>query len=161
MHKVASVPVHVSVKSIRVDSDGKEDILTTLTTGKKNSHKGNLYIQYQEPQEAGFSHTKTLLKLADDKLTLNRTGEIEHKQEFATGKLSAFYYKTPFMTIPMVVNTKVLTTTVCEDRIDIYIEYYLIIDGIVQDLTKLHISIWEDTEVGHKRTVENGDISSM
>lgn len=161
MHKVASVPVHVSVKSIRIDGEGQENILATVTKGKKNSHKGNIYIQYHEPEEAGFSNTKTLLKLTDDSLILNRTGEVEHKQEFSAGKLSTFYYKTPFMTIPMLVNTKILTSTVSEDKVDIYIEYYLIIDGEIQDLTKLHILVWEDTEVGHKRTTEKCNHGSM
>lgn len=161
MQKVTSIPVNVSIKSTRLDGDGKEDILKTFTKGKKNSYKNNLYIQYQEPQEAGFSNTKTLLKLAYDKLTLNRTGEVEHKQEFSAGKMSAFYYKTPFITIPMLVNTQKVTSVIDEDLIDIYVEYDLIIDGEFQGLTKLHILIWEDTEVGHKRAIEKRNISGM
>lgn len=149
MDKLDESPVYISVKSIRIGLDGTEDVLTTVAKGKKSIYQDNLCVMYEEPKEAGFSNTSTLLKLSKDALVISRTGEVEHQQEFAENKLSAFYYKTPFMTIPMAIITKKFVRQENEKNIDIYLEYEIFIDGEIQGLTKLHILVLEDTEVGH------------
>lgn len=141
--------VNVSVKSVHIDAAENQDIIESFAIGKKNYHGDKIYISYAEPDESGLTGTTTILKIAGDKLTLTRSGEIEQKLDFHAGELTRSIYQTSFGALTMDVDTKKLQITFFDEDIDIYIEYILMINGELQGLTRLCICVREDSKVGH------------
>lgn len=141
--------VTVKVKSVHFDIEGAKDVIEIFAIGKKSIRKDKLYIYYNEPVETGMENTHTLLKIHDRKVTLTRMGEVKQKMEFIKGSCTHFEYQMPFGGISMAVDTKELE--ICEEgnHIDIKIEYILIINDHMHNMTKMHIKIEEDTKVGH------------
>lgn len=141
--------VNVSVESVHIDAAENQDVIKCLVIGKKNEHKGKIYISYNEPDENCMPGTKTILKLDGESITLTRTGEVEHKFVFQAGMRTYSDYRTPFGMLRMAVETKALEIDVDDNVINIYIEYLLMINDDLQGLTRLRIRVGEDKRVGH------------
>ena len=141
--------VTVNIESSHIDADENLDTIKSFVIGKIIYHNDNVYISYEEPDENGMEGTKTILKLAGDKITLSRSGDVRQNLNFEKGKITRSLYQTPFGALAMSVETRILQVIFAETDIDIYIEYILMINEKMQGLTRLRIGVREDSKVGH------------
>ena len=141
--------VTVNIESSHIDADENLDTIKSFVIGKIIYHNDNVYIIYEEPDENGMEGTKTILKLAGDKITLSRIGDVRQNMSFEKGKTIRSLYQTPFGALAMSVETRTLQVIFAETDIDIYIEYILMINEKMQGLTRLRIGVREDSKVGH------------
>lgn len=96
--------LHIISKT--TDKDGASN-LEQRVVGELAEKDGSYYFFYEETAE-GMQGTKTTLKWGQDFLIINRSGTIENRQEFREGQRCQSVYKTPYLQIPLVSNTKKL-----------------------------------------------------
>ncbi len=133
----------IFIQSILIN-ESDQDVIKTVADCKCFFRGKKTYIIYNEPQEAGFSDVKTIVKIDDQKVFLTRIGDVEQKTLFEAGKIDLCNYKTPYMNIDMIVDTKNLMVVTRENFIDIYIEYELVLGHQSQGLIKLRMLAGED-----------------
>ncbi len=147
----------VSVRIIgkQRDKDGAEDSVELQTTGRCYLKNDIIYLVYEETQEQGG---KTTLKLQGDRVILNRSGVVQHKQVFAAGERHAGPYITQFGRIEMAVETKKLHIGLTQELTgDLEIAYDLEVNGQWQSANQLFVTIREDKENGYENSIAEVD----
>lgn len=86
--------------------------------------EGVKYFMYRETAE-GMEGTQTTMKWGDDYLVISRRGTVENRQEFRMGKVCCSTYKTPYLQIPLVSTTEMLSINQQEKKHKINLAYRL------------------------------------
>lgn len=150
--EVKASDVVVTVTGVQRDTDGEENAIELVTVGRYYRKNNIGYITYRESEITGMEGTTTMLKIYDDHVTLSRTGNVEHKQEFRLGERCYGTYNTAYGCMQMSVLTNRLDVAFAAmndtvDKIDIY--YDLEIDGQWQSANTLSIMVREEQKRGH------------
>lgn len=90
--------------------------------------EGVKYFMYRETAE-GMEGTQTTMKWGNDYLVISRRGTVENRQEFRMGKVCCSTYKTPYLQIPLVSTTEMLSISQQEKKHKINLAYRLDHDG--------------------------------
>ncbi len=144
--------VLITVTGCQRDAHGVENTIELFTCGHSYMKNGVHYISYRETEVTGLDGATTLLKIYADYVILVRTGRVEQRQEFRTGKRCSSSYVTPYGTMRMGVRTKYLTITRCAETDQVCgvdIEYELEIDGQWQSSNKLAVIVQGDKKNEH------------
>ena len=139
----------VTVIGIQRDAGGDENRIELVTPGRKYQKNGVHYITYKESAISGMEGSTTLIKLYPGHVTVIRMGSVEHKQEFCLGEETFSTYITPYGSLEMGIQTKLLEHSRPDELDSIQIGYDLKIDGQWQSYNELSISIREDKRYGY------------
>ncbi len=141
------VPVRIKIHSMTKDSgDGS---MTFVAYGSLAEKNGTTFVRYEESAVTGMEGTKTTLKWTADTLTVIRHGKYEHRQYYERGRNTSFNYVTPYLSIPMVVFTRLLTAEKGKGRWLLALEYDVSMDQQPNGRISLKIEIEEEEVSGH------------
>lgn len=136
--------VIVTVVGRQTDAAGEENSIKMVAAGKHYYKNGMNYVVYEDSELSGEKGTSTLLKIADDSLTLVRSGAVMQKQHFAREKESESVYKTPYGNLNLSITTRNIDIIYGSVSGNIDIAYDMSINGQWQSDNKLHIEICAD-----------------
>lgn len=140
------------------DAAGEKDSVELITVGKCYLKNEIIYLIYQDSSVAGLENSMVTIKIQTDRVTINRSGVVQHKQVFSVGERYEGPYITQFGRIEMAVETKKLQIDLKDDLTgDLEIAYDLEVNGQWQSANQLFVTIQEDKENGHENSIANGD----
>lgn len=140
--------VIVKVIGRQTDAAGEENALEVVSIGRHYYKNGINYVLYDERDEESVI-TSVLLKIADDKMTIVRRGEIKHEQSFIKNKRCQGKYVTPYGSLPMAVVTKDLMISFGAVSGDVNVKYDLEVGGEWVSANELSICICADKHNCH------------
>ena len=124
------VPVRIKIHSMTKDSgDGP---MTFVAYGSLAEKNGTTFVRYEESAVTGIGH-----------------GKYEHRQYYERGRNTSFNYVTPYLSIPMVVFTRLLTAEKGKGRWLLALEYDVSMDQQPNGRISLKIEIEEEEVSGH------------
>ncbi|MCH3950600.1 MAG: DUF1934 domain-containing protein [Acidaminococcus sp.] len=141
------VPVKITIHSLTKGTE--EGPMTFVSYGTLTEKNNTVYVRYEESAVTGMEGTKTTLKWDADSLTVIRHGKYEHRQHYERGRNTSFNYVTPYLTVPMVVFTRLMTFEKGDGRWDLALDYDVDIDQKSNGSISLKIEIEEEKVSGH------------
>lgn len=136
--------MQLHIISITQNEDG-ESRLEQYVKAQMTEKNGKYYAFYKESGE-GMENVKTTLKWDADTVVINRTGDVENRQEFRQGVTTASIYKTPYLEIPLGVKTQKLVTGFANGKYQIEIEYLLSHGDVPYGKIKILMELEEQDE---------------
>lgn len=137
---------NVLITIVGKQSDGvQQDSIETIQGGHYR-HVGDCdVISYEEmlldEQTEHTVSTRNLLKIQPDFVSLTKRGLLHTKMDFAVGQPFHGFYQTPYGVFDMVIQTKKITLQKEEDKMKLYIQYRLELNGEFISDSELDIRI--------------------
>lgn len=136
----------VLITIVGKQSDGiQQDSIETIQGGLYRHVGDSDIVSYEEiiadEQTAETASTRNLLKIQPDFVTLTKRGLVHTKMEFAVGQPFHGFYQMPYGVFDMVIQTKKITLQKEEDKIKLYIQYRLELNGEFLSDSELDIRI--------------------
>lgn len=129
----------ISLRSFNdLDSD---DIIEVVTPGEFSVIEGGFKAIYEETELSGMSGTTTTLTILNDKLVLEREGNVSAKMDFKKGETSVSLYNTPYGVLDLQIHTEDLNVDVNEDGGKITAEYSMELAGQPPIINKLSVDV--------------------
>lgn len=151
-------PVVIRIVGTQRDASGEEDSVELLTDGKCYVKNGVTYLVYQDSQISGLENSMVTIKLYEQRVVINRSGAVQHKQVFARGERYEGPYITQFGRIEMAVETKELRIAVAQNHSGtVEIEYDLEVNGQWQSANRLSVTIQEDKRHGYEERIADSN----
>ncbi|GAA0177763.1 DUF1934 domain-containing protein [Clostridium sediminicola] len=129
------------IKVLSLQVGNEEDAIEVVTQGNFYKKENSYYAVYEETELSGMEGTTTTLKIKDDEFSLIRRGTTNTKMEFINKDDSISMYNTPYGTLELVISTKELDIDIDDKGGDVFIDYYLTVDGQKAANTKLKVNI--------------------
>jgi uncharacterized beta-barrel protein YwiB (DUF1934 family) len=118
--------VNLFTKAIQIDKSGDKSEIEFFVEGTYTEKSGFIYITYKESGLSGMEGTTTTLKIASNSLSIIRFGTYNSKLEFKQGERTLSKYQTPYGSIPITINTKLLDIALRQgEKSNIQLEYDL------------------------------------
>jgi len=131
-----------AVISLRSFSDlDTEDVIEVVTPGEFLITEDGFKAIYEETEISGMSGTTTTLTMLNDKLVLEREGNISAKMDFKKGETSVSLYNTPYGVLDLQIHTDDLKVDINENGGKITAEYSMELAGQPPFTTKLAVSV--------------------
>ncbi|MBD7915171.1 DUF1934 domain-containing protein [Clostridium sp. Sa3CUN1] len=131
-----------AVISLRSFNDlDKDDVIEVVTPGEFLVTDNGFKAIYEETELSGMSGTTTTLTMLDDKLVLEREGNISAKMDFKKGETSVSLYNTPYGVLDLQIHTEDLNVNINENGGDITAEYSMELAGQPPITTKLAVKV--------------------
>ena len=129
----------ISLKSFN-DLD-TEDVIEVITPGEFLITEDGFKAIYEETEISGMGGTTTTLTMLNDKLVLEREGNISAKMDFKKGETSVSLYNTPYGVLDLQIHTEKLNVDMNENGGDITAEYSMELAGQPPITTKLAVKV--------------------
>lgn len=129
----------ISLKSFN-DLD-EDDIIEVVTPGEFLITEDGFKAIYEETELSGMSGTTTTLTMLNDKLVLEREGNVSAKMDFKKGETSISLYNTPYGVLDLQIHTEDLKVDINENGGDITAKYSMELAGQPPITTKLSVSV--------------------
>ena len=117
--------VLVKISGLQFAEDQDNGPVEIITTGNYYKKNGKHYILYDEVQEGFDGVTKSVIKVNDDFLDVNKKGVTNVHMMFEKNKKNMSYYNTPFGNLLVGINATDVKVNETEDNIDIKVDYQL------------------------------------
>ncbi|MGG7059933.1 DUF1934 domain-containing protein [Clostridium nigeriense] len=131
-----------AVISLRSFNDLDEnDVIEVVTPGEFLVTEDGFKAIYEETELSGMNGTTTTLTMLDDKLVLEREGNISAKMDFKKGETSISLYNTPYGVLDLQIHTEDLKVDINENGGDITAKYSMELAGQPPITTKLAVSV--------------------
>lgn len=130
-----------AIISIVSNQDKDNDAVEVVTPGDFYKKDDSYYAVYKETEISGMEGTTTTLKIETEKLSLIRMGTTSTKMEFEKNSEKHALYNTPYGTLEIKIDTKVLDISVDENGGNVFIQYLMSLSGQKSQDTTLKISI--------------------
>lgn len=122
--------------------DGEESTIELTTEGKLYKKENATYLVYEESEISGMEGCTTTVKVIEDQVSMRRFGTANSEIIFQKGKKYVTHYNTPYGIFDMEVLTRKLACNMTDaDKGDIYIEYNISLEGLVESSNKLSIRV--------------------
>lgn len=134
--------VMLKIKGTQAPVGGEVDSIELITEGKIYEKEDCKYLMYDETQLSGMEGCKTVLKIYDDTVEMEREGNAMSKLIFQMGKRHVSKYTTPYGNFRMEILTKKLDVELnAEEKGTISLEYHISLQGLTEGKNKLDIEI--------------------
>lgn len=131
-----------AVISLRSFNDLDEnDVIEVVTPGEFLVTEDGFKAIYEETELSGMNGTTTTLTMLDDKLVLEREGNVSAKMDFKKGETSISLYNTPYGVLDLQIHTEDLKVDINENGGDITAKYSMELAGQPPITTKLAVSV--------------------
>ena len=129
----------ISLRSFNdLDSD---DIIEVVTPGEFLVIEGGFKAIYEETELSGMSGTTTTLTILNDKLILEREGNVSAKMDFKKGETSVSLYNTPYGVLDLQIHTEDLNADIDENGGKITAKYSMELAGQPPIVNKLSVNV--------------------
>ena len=129
----------ISLRSFNdLDSD---DIIEVVTPGEFLVIEGGFKAIYEETELSGMSGATTTLTLLNDKLILEREGNVSAKMDFKKGETSVSLYNTPYGVLDLQIHTEDLNVDIDENGGKITAKYSMELAGQPPIVNKLSVNV--------------------
>ena len=129
----------ISLRSFNdLDSD---DIIEVVTPGEFLVIEGGFKAIYEETELSGMSGTTTNLTILNDKLILEREGNVSAKMDFKKGETSVSLYNTPYGVLDLQIHTEDLNVDIDENGGKITAKYSMELAGQPPIVNKLSVNV--------------------
>ena len=119
--------------------DGETDEpIETVTPGEYYFRNGKHYILYEEVQEGIAEVTKCMIKIGDDSVDLSKKGASGVHMIFQRDKKTRTSYQTPYGSLMLGFDSKMIRVLESEDMIHLNLEYDL-------EVEEEHLAEWSLT----------------
>lgn len=95
----------VKIRILSSAEGGTRDLEMTFS-GKMTEKNGKHYVIYEEDAQSGLDNTRTTLKWDSERAVIIRSGAVESRQEFCRGLKYQSVYRTPYLELPLVTETR-------------------------------------------------------
>lgn len=129
----------ISVKSFN-DID-ENDVIEVITPGEFFVSEDGFKAIYEETEISGMSGTTTTLTMLEDKLILEREGNVTTKMDFKKGETAVLLYNTPYGAIDMQLHTEDLKLDINEHGGNIEAKYSMELSGQAPIKTSLSVNV--------------------
>ncbi|MFZ5968829.1 MAG: DUF1934 domain-containing protein [Bacillota bacterium] len=134
--------VLLKIQGTQKMSDGEENTIELVTEGKLYEKPNAIYLVYEESEISGLEGCTTTVKVSKDKVYMRRFGVNNSEIVFEKGKRYVTNYNTPYGDFDMQVVTSNMEYHISDVvKGDIFIEYDISLDGLVESSNKLSIKI--------------------
>lgn len=131
-----------AVISLRSFNDlDKDDVIEVVTPGEFLVIEDGFKAVYEETELSGMSGTTTTLTILNDKLVLEREGNITAKMDFKKGETSISLYNTPYGVLDLQIHTENLNVDINENGGNITAEYSMELAGQPPIINKLSVNV--------------------
>ncbi len=131
-----------AVISLRSFNDlDTDDIIEVVTPGEFLIIEDGFKAIYEETEISGMSGTTTTLTILNDKLVLEREGNISAKMDFKKGETSVSLYNTPYGVLDLQIYTEDLNVDINENGGKITAEYSMELAGQPPIINKLAVNV--------------------
>lgn len=133
----------VQVRILGTQHDLSDEQMETICTGRYKKMNGKhvvIYDEFFEEENGQAARNTNILKVSDGFLSIKKSGAITTTMEFEEGKNTFTIYKTPYGTFNMMIHTNSLKIKEDTDRLTLYIDYSLSLNG--QQVSECSISIF-------------------
>ena len=134
--------VMLKIEGVQKSVDGEENFIELTTEGKLYEKEDTVYLVYEETEISGMDGCTTTVKLSRDKISMKRYGAASSEMVFEKGKRHVADYKTPYGVFDMEVLTMNMEYNINDaNRGNVFVEYHLSLEGLVESSNTLNISI--------------------
>ena len=119
----------------------KDDVIEVVTPGEFLVIEDGFKAVYEETELSGMSGTTTTLTILNDKLVLEREGNITAKMDFKKGETSISLYNTPYGVLDLQIHTENLNVDINENGGNITAEYSMELAGQPPIINKLSVNV--------------------
>jgi len=124
----------------------EDNDLKTKVRGEYYFRNNCHYVLYEEQSEGFTQTTKSMLKLRDGYLEMNRKGLVNTTMVFEKGKETISHYRTPFGEVLLGINTKSIAIQELPELIQAEASYVLTADGNPMADCRIKIQIIQDKD---------------
>ena len=117
--------VLLAITGMQFDMSAEESNIQTITTAEYYNKNNSRYVIYEETDEESGQKTRGRIKFREDLLEVDKSGYINVHMLFEENKKSLTNYATPFGNILIGIDTKQITLTEQDEKIQIDVEYAL------------------------------------
>jgi uncharacterized beta-barrel protein YwiB (DUF1934 family) len=130
----------------QVTRDEGDERMEFITEGKYVEEDGVVVLQYDESELSGIEGCTTSLRIAGDKIKMERCGSligVDTAIEFEQGRRFKGYYDTPFGSVAMEVLTNSVVDNIERNNASGYldIDYNISLKGLTESRSRLKIEI--------------------
>ncbi len=116
--------VLVSIRGLQTEMENDQDVVEVLTNGRFNRKGGKNYLRFEEVSE-DMGVTKSLLTFDENSLVVTRRGASQFHMTFLKDQKTMTNYVTPFGQLLVGVNTKDISVSESDGKIQIGVNYAL------------------------------------
>ena len=107
--------VIISIKGLQQMDDPETDEITLTTEGRFYRRSGSYYLTYEESEVTGFEHTRTMVKISRDGVSVTRAGKYPSMIMFEPQKRHMCMYSTAYGDIMVGVSTRCIENGLTDD----------------------------------------------
>ncbi|MBR3516704.1 MAG: DUF1934 domain-containing protein [Lachnospiraceae bacterium] len=119
--------VLISIKGLQFEGpmDDRHEQVELIVAGSYYCKNGVHYLMYDEQMEGFPEPSRTLIKIAPERVEMSKTGGFAVSMIFIEGQKNMSSYRTPFGNMMMAVDTTGIHIQETEDSLDLEILYHL------------------------------------
>ena len=117
--------VLLAITGMLFDMMEEEGNIQTITAAEYYNKNNSRYVIYEEADEESGQKTRGRIKFKEDLLEVDKSGFVNVHMLFEENKKSLTNYATPFGNILIGIDTKKITLTESNDKIQIDVDYAL------------------------------------
>lgn len=118
--------ISLFTKAIQTDPSGDKSEIEFFVEARYTEKNKAIYITYKETELSGMEGTTTTLRITEDSLSILRFGTYNSKLEFIKGEQTHTQYQTPYGSVEITINTKLLDIELHHsEKSKIYLQYSL------------------------------------
>lgn len=117
--------VLLAITGMQFDMAEETGNIQTITTAEYFNKNNSRYVIYEEADEESGQKTRGRIKFREDLLEVDKSGYVNVHMLFEENKKSLTNYATPFGNILIGIDTKKITLTEENDKIQIDVDYAL------------------------------------
>ncbi|MCT4607128.1 MAG: DUF1934 domain-containing protein [Marinisporobacter sp.] len=134
--------VMLKIQGLQTSIDGEENEIELITEGKLYQKGNAMYLVYEESELSGMEGCTTTVKVIQDQISMKRFGKAKSEIIFEKGKPYNTNYHTPYGMFDMEVLTKDMTYSLTDEyKGELFIEYFVNLEGIAESTNQLRIKI--------------------
>ena len=117
--------VLLAITGMQFDMAEEESNIQTITAAEYYNKNNSRYVIYEEADEESGQKTRGRIKFREDLLEVDKSGYVNVHMLFEENKKSLTNYATPFGNILIGIDTKKITLTESDNKIQIDVDYAL------------------------------------
>lgn len=117
--------VLLAITGMQFDMSEEESNIQTITAAEYYNKNNSRYVIYEEADEESGQKTRGRIKFREDLLEVDKSGYVNVHMLFEENKKSLTNYATPFGNILIGIDTKKITLTESDNKIQIDVDYAL------------------------------------
>ena len=117
--------VLIAIKGMQFEGAEDAEEIEVIQKGMYYQKNGSHYLMYEEPIEGSNEVIANRIKFRENELQVTKKGAVNTMLLFKRNEKNMTNYTTPYGNLLMGINTQTIEQDICEDRINVHVEYAL------------------------------------